>query len=552
MPRSNPEASFETAVRHLFRHLDAPHELRRNPLVRRFAEQLDATASPRERNRAFLSQVRHLIATAAERCFREDPPADDSLHAQRQRAIVTDCFLGGKSYQQLASELGISKRQLDRERAAVARRVAMHIQANQSNNESGSPHVLDELRFRLDLADMQAEVGSYDAARREYDRVIDSAADPESRIEALCKRAEVDIEVGEPAQASVTIAKARAILGNYTNPIEPPTLIAARSHVAFLESEIAWANGEFSEAYDLARTSHTLLEDIGLLSDTRAAELLTRIKLKRARWKVNCGRFDEASELLKDVDQIAQRFPEMHSGLRARAIIERGVIQLCSVRPGDSHLGSMEKFAREAARAYDLAYSSKAFKLAVEIGQELTQVSAFESTPEATLDSAKCVLSFARSLNSTRLLCETAISIATSLAMTNAWSAAPIAFSEAERLVRKGSHAWAMLHMAKSTYYARAGNWPQVWSCSEEAYRIARRMNNPRTAGAVLRNQSFAMWKLGKRDEAAERVLGSTNLSERYGSSWSCVKAYELAASITGDIKYTKLAGELRELLKHS
>ena len=67
MPHEDPDPSFDSAVRHLFRHLGDAAALRKNPLTRRFFERAEAARS----SHAVVAEIRGAIVRPRW-CYRDD------------------------------------------------------------------------------------------------------------------------------------------------------------------------------------------------------------------------------------------------------------------------------------------------------------------------------------------------------------------------------------------------------------------------------------------------------------------------------------------------
>ena len=87
------ERSFDAAVRHLFRHLNEPHQLRRNPLVKHLFHTVEGQSAWQSDKNA-LNQLCILISDVARRCI--EAGASEDTSGYRQWTIATKCLLGGQ------------------------------------------------------------------------------------------------------------------------------------------------------------------------------------------------------------------------------------------------------------------------------------------------------------------------------------------------------------------------------------------------------------------------------------------------------------------------
>jgi tetratricopeptide (TPR) repeat protein len=132
MPRTDPEAAREVAVKHLFRHLRDDQQLLRNPLV-----------GPDLLGGKFTAQeLRAGVARAATIIRDDDARLGRFERGKRQSACLLQCDLGSQSVASLAGEFEISPRQLARERHQAWIRALPHILTKTAHLTSASLHDL--------------------------------------------------------------------------------------------------------------------------------------------------------------------------------------------------------------------------------------------------------------------------------------------------------------------------------------------------------------------------------------------------------------------------
>jgi hypothetical protein len=132
MPRTDPKAAREVAVKHLFRHLRDDQQLLRNPLV-----------GPDLLGGKFTSQeLRAGVARAATIIRDDDARLGRSERGKRQSACLMQCDLGSQSVASLAGEFEISPRQLARERHEAWIRALPHMLTKTAHLTSASLHEL--------------------------------------------------------------------------------------------------------------------------------------------------------------------------------------------------------------------------------------------------------------------------------------------------------------------------------------------------------------------------------------------------------------------------
>jgi hypothetical protein len=132
MPRTDPEAAREVAVKHLFRHLRDDQQLLRNPLVG--PDLLGGKLTAQE--------LRARVARAATIIREDDARLGRFERGKRQSACLMECDLGSQSVASLAGEFEISPRQLARERHEAWIRALPHVLTKTSHLTSASLHDL--------------------------------------------------------------------------------------------------------------------------------------------------------------------------------------------------------------------------------------------------------------------------------------------------------------------------------------------------------------------------------------------------------------------------
>ena len=119
--------SFETATRHLFRHLDEAGQLKNNPLVRRFFATDPAASSAREDDQGALEHIHSVVREAAEHFKDVDMRAGNEARALRLQVIVTRNVLQRQPIPQVARFLKVSSGYCYRERSSICERIAQYI-----------------------------------------------------------------------------------------------------------------------------------------------------------------------------------------------------------------------------------------------------------------------------------------------------------------------------------------------------------------------------------------------------------------------------------------
>ena len=205
MPRTDPRATREIAVKHLFRHLRDDRQLLRNPLVG--PDLLGGKLTAQE--------LRAGVARAATIIRDEDARLGRSERGKRQSACLMQCDLGSQSVASLAGEFEISPRQLARERREAWIRVLPHILTKTAHL---TPASVQDLVHNRALALFRAG-RARDAA--ELIRAHVAKLAPEAAMFSLCNLALMQHDFKRGHDAQETFKELNARFGSATR---------ARSH----------------------------------------------------------------------------------------------------------------------------------------------------------------------------------------------------------------------------------------------------------------------------------------------------------------------------------
>ncbi len=153
------------AVAHLFRHLNDVDALQRNPLVRPWFEDRETRCIDQARARSAVRELRRLVLEGLEVAVSADLARNSDRRALRQQAIVKKLYFEGLARKRVARELGISMRQLHRERSHICERIAAYVCSHRPSSTSQSNGINFNVReYELERAQTAAEADLTDAA----------------------------------------------------------------------------------------------------------------------------------------------------------------------------------------------------------------------------------------------------------------------------------------------------------------------------------------------------------------------------------------------------
>jgi hypothetical protein len=240
MPRADPTRSDYCASRHLLRNLDSAAELRRNPLVRDYFR--DVAGNPRRRDaaadRLALERIRYDVRASLARCSEF---ARDRTHTAlgRMHAVLLRCEIDDRPPVSVAAEIGLSERQLRRERSAAHDAFARAFRAPHRQPRP-SATACDVATVRLAEAVELHELGQGVLAQSAFESIATGASSPARKIEALCLAAEAEFDALRHAAAATYLADARTILARDAHELDDEAARSADEHLDLVAWLLRW------------------------------------------------------------------------------------------------------------------------------------------------------------------------------------------------------------------------------------------------------------------------------------------------------------------------
>lgn len=534
-------------MRHLFCHLNDARALRANPLVSRFFEAPNGRLT-KAQQRDGTAQIRRLISEEAARCREIDIAAGQKERAYRQFAIIRGCYVERKRPEEIATELGISVRQFYRERASICRRIAATIRIYDV-----TPHAyvetagLTEWQFMMARAASQAEAGEYNLALRTYEEIACAVRPAQHTIEALCKSAELLLELGDVVAARGVLSNAVMVLRN-TAPLPSIVDHAARLHITLLESSVAWSGGAFAAEAAMTARVMEMIERFPPGGGKRVKELWVKALTEAANRATFRGQFQKAFSILTIADRAFQSAATASLGHEFDLKIAHATLAMVSDRQNAAAVMEQQFAALNEAR--EIARRCGSLRQVIQAEFNLAQRDAYAGNIADYLRKARLIMAMAERLGNNRLKALTVLHFTDYLVVTNAPSklVLQLLYDSASNLVDRGPE-WATMMHQKGMCYLRAGKAQSALDCEQQARSVAAAMGNQRLLAATLRGMATAAYYLGREREAAEYVIAALPMVEEYGSPMSCLQTYRAAALIIGSAKYSQAAVALNRTM---
>jgi hypothetical protein len=534
-------ASFNVAVKHLFRHLHEPHLLRSNPLVRHVFENLRGAGLGGVYERAALDRVHELVRLGAVYCRDADIAAGREERAARQHAIIMEQCLEQRPMREVAEALGISYYHCYRQRAEICRRVARYICERDDAPALDALPEFDEFASLADRAMQRAACSSAEAAFREGDALVRAAASAQQRIEALRVGALIAARFGDVKRAERARREAQALWSQHLATGPSPSREIARACIELMDAKLAYHRANPSQALAMARRATERLAPIQ--DEPRVRQLYgeSLYELGAACW--NLGDFERGYEHVADAEAHFTRLRLASPHLRIRVMVEIWQMRNYLLMNSKSWYPSWQR-RKGLIAAFEQAYAAGAFFEAATALAALAEHHAFAGNDDETLRTARAAVSLAKQEPSERLRAQISIQVAMLLLWTRHWDRARSFLPVTQRL-----DACDTYHRELAAYFAaerafRRRAFRDAWNLTRDdsgnyvglgvrkrliAAASAHELEHRRTAGALL-EATLA---------AAERLRSVPLLRD----------TYSFAGQITGNSRYKRQAVELTRLL---
>lgn len=546
MPHADPRESFQTAVHHLFRHLDDAAALQRNPLVTRYFDSSRGGITPKH-YRATLEVILGSIASCAKRCLDADIAAKNAEIGYRQFEIIQRTYVQRKPPATVAAELGISVRQYYRDRSLICTRIAKIVQAEQPSNLPPAYSLFDPLRFRRDKAMARADAGDYDGALRDLQDICKAASCAQNKIEALCNCGAIEIERGSFTSARAFLSHALNLLEANVSALPPVSGAASQAHLNLVSAKLAWETADCKRARTLTERARSKIEPIQASAGGRLSALYAAILLQCVNHDALLGDFSGAYANLAHVDDVSRTRLDASSSQRIDVLQAQAELDLTATRPNSGSTSTLRE--RRLREALELARTSRSLSRVISAETELASRFICSEGNAKALQTARNLLDMAENLGNWQIVASTARAMADILSSSGLWKAVPYFLSRAEQHAFQGGIDWILIMHLKASYYLRKGQALLAWQCAQGAYAASARLESPRLVAGMLRGLAQAAHACNRQGDAVDYICKAVSIVEQHGSAWSCMWTYRSAAAITGDIKFEKAAENYRALL---
>jgi tetratricopeptide (TPR) repeat protein len=532
MPRANPSESIEVAARHLFRHLDEPAELRRNPIVAHYFEQstdLDAVVA-----------VRRAVRQCAERCERDDRNAGLYPKAQRNAHLLELCTRG-TSYRAAANALGLSIQQYYRAKQQLCLRIARVMSRSQC-----FPRValesMDLASARLELAETRAGVGEFFGAQRICADVAAHAPLALARIRALCLMASVERERGNLMRSKSWLAQADVVLEAGREEMPAGDALVGECQIKLWAARVAFDEPESTKALQIVEDAVRRASTEESIGDAVWHSVLVDLFTEGAELHEAIGDFERAKTLASLAAARAVSLPDC---LPQKSYIARTMARLQWVAPGVQERPKLANRLNSFHLALELARSSGSVENVVHSLLNLMSVHIVLGDATTAMHYLQCALRLAADFGGQRLDAMARLEIVDALLGSSRWRLAGAMLGKLSHSFAERSYGWLYCKVLEAIYLAKIGCPERSISVATASETIARAAGFMRLCGSLQRVIASSANAIGRKVLAQEQIRASIDTVYRNGSLLSLGNTYRVAAAITGERRYAERAREI-------
>jgi hypothetical protein len=522
------------ASRHLFRHLHDLAALKRNRLVAHLLSQ-QTQGGPQEIDQC--ERVRRSLFELAERCRNEETKAGAG-QAERRYRVFLRAVLKGEPWRAVAEDLGLSRRQFTRDKTSFSLRVAQHL-----NNAAAAFHAhtcsITNLEADATLAAAQvfADCGDIDKALKMMRDVANSSASTDARLEAVCAEARLTLARSYLPPSNALISKVQGIL-------------QAASDRDGLCGMVWSARLDTIRAESLSRSSST--EDafrlLGrALRATRCAAAggwrdSRRDALRALRIQMQIYFLTGALELAKAASEEAERDMDVNTdvplSLKADVLSDRAVVLGASAKTTPDAQALLLESQDAAARA---GLRSRALAATIILLNQRNRHAPFERISEciATAERLGDDVLFVRAClagSEQQLLHEPSRSARLRTIGL---------LARAEPRVPNSATEWAHIKLLQAQTFLLLDSPERAVACAAAAEACASRIQNRRFHVIAMRLLAEIYQHTGQVRLALDSIGSALASSQRLSCPFTVARCYAIAAEITGQSKYLRVAADI-------
>lgn len=532
MPRAKPSRSGYCSSRHLLRNLDDPRELRRNPLAAGYfcSSSRSRRRTPEEDARA-LERICGLVREALGALYVDAESDRDGARLGRMHAALLRCELDRGAPEVVAAELGLSERQLRRERSAAHdaflrsfQRVVERDRAPATTGGDRAPVVVgaDIAQLRLAEAVELHAIGKSSLGLSVFASIAATAPNTATRIEALCLASEAELDAGRLPEAQTLVAEANAVFALHSEKLSASEHALFAEHIEFLEWCLRWQLGTAAGA---AMRPPAITREPAAGNDRtdrrRALHVRALAAFASQRWDV--GDVQQGREAVRVAQRVVPSLRESRAKERLAVVYVHA--RLCVFRSGSANEGYSTLLAAEelAARVGHVRplLAIRAERLGNEAARAPSADRAFDDVLAAFAHTERGSMSR---------------TLAYVSCLITQWERDPAraarAADVAEELAPFLASAGLLARAMRAQRAIATGRYFEASAIAESVRFDGARSGNSRLRGAAERDLATIALSQGRPRDARRLICDALPALERYGSGIALADALEIARRV--------------------
>lgn len=508
-------------VRDLFRHLGAPHLLARNGIAIAFFRRrsLDTPHSGFERE---TDAIRLEVLEHARRFRSLDTDRAGTERAERRYQGIVRGDLERVPAKKIAADLGISVRQLRRDRNYARARIAHAL--IEPTLATPATSLLDGLMLEVGLARRLADSGRAGSAIQMLRTLANSDLPLRRRVDVLIALIEVLIDCELRDEAAMTIGQIDSLVSDADRDSHPSTkrMLAAAMVDLAGPAHVARPYDLFTDG--LVGPSAQVQTIVAILSIAH-----TRSELARGAWTAARGHVNRLRSLL------AQKGVGTPQTAVDSLILES---HLRLARSGD-----LQRTRITAMLALETAQREGLERRSSIAGRHVAYVEFLMGHHNAAVATAMAALEMAKRAGDLDVLASATLGLADLEIMVGRVASALRQLQTASDCVARGSLYWSQLQLRLADVFLRQKSPERAIGYARAARDAAADLGNLRFVGAALRRCAQAEFALGNQSNADETIKSAMGLLRSNGTRHGLVLGNHVSLRITGPSDHTARSG---------
>jgi len=532
------------AIAHLFRNLDDPIRLQRNPVARHLFRDPITGCLDAKRTRTAVFELRRLILDGLETAKDADLIRGRDRQAQRQYAIIRKLYFDGDPVQAVAKYLGISIRQLYRERSEIFARIAAHIWRNQLSARMHVESGFTSFDFEVERAKMSAEVGNASESYAILNALLNHCGCVSDKANVACTVASIAVNFGDRQVARANIGLIRMFLEQAKSEWSVPIvrdLIVGR--LSLILAALRRAEGDAKRAKLALNRAAEIANHLND-SSPDCARFCADVAFERAEALLLEGQFAPAKAILNSASLNAAMamIPEIS---RVHWQMTLALLSLTNGGERGESPGGLDALRDALSRARSCGSSRLTLRAMHGLAVYLVHCGMFDEAARAT----QSLIAMAIHFPNTRVRAQTLVEAADVVLLTSGPSNVVKLLEKADPYLIEGNVDWFGSKILRARSYNLGSAFRDAWEAALAAEAGAQRLGSHRFLSAAWREMALAAYGCGKVADASERITAAVAELEHGAPPIAALSTYTAAATITRDARWRKRARLLeREL----